>query len=286
MTSAACVVCGGPVQPRITAWTLRCPRCATWRSRLSVQINTSLEERVDVEARISGFELLRRHNARQILAALGGRALAGSRLLDVGSAYGWFLEEAALLGIDASGAEPDEAVAAVPVARGLQVHVGYFPEAVPDAERFDTVTFNDVLEHIPDVRGALAAVHRMLAPGGRLVINIPNAKGLAYRAGCALARVGVSGPYERLWQRDLPSPHMHYFTPSALATLVRDCGYEVDSVRSLTSISRRGLWERLHTIRRPSPASIALFSALWAAADVLNRPACSDIFLLVARRAV
>ena len=210
--------------------------------------------------------------------------MAGARLLDVGSGYGWFLDEAARLGIDAVGAEPDEAVAAISLARGVDVRVGYFPDAVRPGERFDLVTFNDVLEHVPDVRGVLRAVHRALVPDGRLAINIPSARGLAYRAACALARAGAAGPYERLWQRDLPSPHIHYFPPDALAALVGEHGFEIVSVRPLTAISRRGLWERVHSVRHPSPASIASFGVLWAAADVFNQPSCSDVFLLVARR--
>jgi SAM-dependent methyltransferase len=283
-TPRDCTVCGRPLTRRIADWTLRCDGCGTWHSTLPEMINSHLTARIDDEARTIGLEGLRRANARQVLEALGGDALAGRRLLDVGSAYGWFLEEAARLGLVAVGVEPDETVAEMAIARGLDVLVGFFPGAVPPGQRFDFVTFNDVLEHVPDVRGVLRGVHDVLAPGGRVVVNIPNANGLAYRAACTLARAGASGPFERLWQRGLPSPHMHYFPPAALKALVGECGFDVESVRPLQSITRRGLWERLHMVRDRSPASVALYAALWAAADVLNRPACSDIFLLVATR--
>jgi hypothetical protein len=42
---------------------------------------------------------------------------------------------------------------------------------------------------------------------------------------------------------------------------------------------RDGLWERVHTFRSRTPASIG---ALYAAAPILNRPVQSDIVLLLA----
>ena len=47
---------------------------------------------------------------------------------------------------------------------------------VPDrlvAERFDTIVCLNVLEHIEDDRGALAAMRGLLVPGGRLVLLVP-----------------------------------------------------------------------------------------------------------------
>ena len=42
------------------------------------------------------------------------------------------------------------------------------------AERLDTVVCLNVLEHIEDDRGALRAMHGLLAPGGRLVLLVPS----------------------------------------------------------------------------------------------------------------
>lgn len=285
-----CVVCGAPLRIAIVEWAARCPQCGTWASTLELAINeqtahvTSATE-IDTEARVAGLEQLRRENFRQILDRIEAVVpLAGARLLDIGSAHGWFLEEAAARGAQATGIEPEEDVAAGPLARGLDVRSGYFPEAIEASETFDVVTFNDVLEHIPDVRGTLDACARVLRPGGVLSVNIPSADGLGYRVAGGAARVGVRGPFERFWQHGLPSPHRHYFTRASLARLVADSGFEVEEVDALAAISRRGLWDRVHTFRRASPASIASFAALWAAAPVLNRPRNSDIVLLLARR--
>jgi 2-polyprenyl-3-methyl-5-hydroxy-6-metoxy-1,4-benzoquinol methylase len=274
-----------------TDWAARCPECGTWASSLEPEINArnthvTTATEIDATARVAGLEKLRRENFRQILDRVGALVpLSGARLLDVGSAHGWFLEEAAARGAEATGVEPEEEVAADPLRRGLDVRCGYFPEVVAESETFDVVTFNDVLEHIPDARATLAACARVLRPGGVLSVNIPNADGLGYRVAAGAARVGVGGPFERFWQHGLPSPHCHYFTRASLGRLVNDSGFEVEEIEALSAISRQGLWDRVHTFRRPSPASVASFAALWTAAPVLNRPRNSDIVLMLARRA-
>jgi 2-polyprenyl-3-methyl-5-hydroxy-6-metoxy-1,4-benzoquinol methylase len=274
----------------IADWAARCPQCGTWASSLEPGINSPNEHvatgaEIDTEARIAGLERLRRENFRDVLDRIGVLVpLDGARLLDVGSAHGWFLEEASVRGAQATGVEPEEDVAAGPLSRGLDIRCGFFPDALDEEETFDVITFNDVLEHIPDTRATLAACAQVLRPGGVLSVNIPNADGLGYRVASTAARVGVHGPFERFWQYGLPSPHCHYFTPAGLARLVKDNGFAVEEMGPLSAISRDGLWERVHTFRRTTPASVAGFAALWAAAPVLNRPRNSDIVLMLALR--
>jgi SAM-dependent methyltransferase len=284
-----CVVCATPVRVTIVDWAARCPGCGTWTSSLEPAINVQTTHvttatEIDATARVVGLEQLRRENFRHILDRIGTLVpLAGARLLDVGSAHGWFLEEAAAHGARATGVEPEDEVAAEPLSRGLDVRSGYFPDALSESETFDVVTFNDVLEHIPNVRETLGACARVLRPGGVIGINIPSADGLGYRVACAAARAGIRGPFERFWQHGLPSPHCHYFTRAGLARLLVDSGFAVEEVDALSAISRRGLWDRVHTFRRTSPASVASFAALWAAAPLLNRPRHSDIVLALGR---
>jgi SAM-dependent methyltransferase len=278
------------VRVAIVDWAARCPECGTWASSLEPAINVQTTHvttatEIDAAARVVGLEQLRRENFRRVLDRIGRlEPLSGMRLLDIGSAHGWFLEEAAARGAHATGIEPDDDVAAGPLGRGLDVRSGYFPDVVAESETFDVVTFNDVLEHIPNVRETLDACARVLRPGGVISINIPSADGLGYRVAGAAARMGIRGPLERFWQHGLPSPHCHYFTRASLARLLVDSGFAVEEVGALSSISRRGLWDRVHTFRRTSSASVASFAALWAAAPLLNRPRHSDIALALARR--
>jgi SAM-dependent methyltransferase len=49
-------------------------------------------------------------------------------------------------------------------------------------ERFDVITCNHVLEHVPDPAAALAAMARLLHDGGQAVITVPNAECWAARS--------------------------------------------------------------------------------------------------------
>src|SRR5206468_3134631 len=40
--------------------------------------------------------------------------------------------------------------------------------------RFDVVLCNQVLEHVPEYRTALSELHRVLRPGGLLIVGVPN----------------------------------------------------------------------------------------------------------------
>jgi SAM-dependent methyltransferase len=56
--------------------------------------------------------------------------------------------------------------------RGYQNVVGTLT-ALPASERFDTLIYIDVLEHIEDDRGELAAAGERLKPGGRVIVLSP-----------------------------------------------------------------------------------------------------------------
>jgi 2-polyprenyl-3-methyl-5-hydroxy-6-metoxy-1,4-benzoquinol methylase len=233
--------------------------------------------------RIAGLESLRRENFRTILGELGEfTTVQGARILDVGSAYGWFLEEAAEAGALATGIEPDARVASCCTE---EVRIGLFPDVLDTVDKFDVIAFNDVLEHLPDVRGALGACREHLKPEGLLSINIPTADGLAFKTSCVLARAGIHGPYQRLWQYALPSPHIHYFRTDALARLVESCGFVVVKVRELPALRRDGLWQRMRTVNRLNIVNMFAFAGMGLATDVLNHPRFSDIVLLIAQPA-
>lgn len=266
-------------------WSAECPACGTWRSSLEPRIESNaLHAPIDPDARIAGFKELRNENNARILDEIGALTpLEGKRLLDVGSAHGWFLAEAARRGMIAEGIEPDDAMVEQSLALGVTVRPGYFPAAMSECARVDVITFNDVLEHIPDVDATLSACAKSLQPGGVLSINIPNASGLGYRIATGLARLRLAGPYRRFWQHGLPSPHVHYFTAQSLARLLERHGLHVIRTLPLSSIRRTGLWARVHTTSRPSPLSVLTFAALWLCAPILDRPSQSDIVLVLAQ---
>ncbi|TNC33347.1 class I SAM-dependent methyltransferase [Mumia zhuanghuii] len=283
MSDITCCVCRTTMRRQRASWCFRCPECGTWASTLPIGINAhDAGDGLDEDLREVGLAELRHANLALVadrLVAHGVRPPA--RVLDVGSAHGWFLRAAAERGFDAEGVEPDEAVAARPGTG--RVRIGFFPEVLEKDEVFDAITYNDVLEHLPDVDAAVAASVSHLAPGGLLSVNIPNSRGLFFRVARACYRIGLRSAFERLWQVGLPSPHLWFFDRDGLTALCERHGLERVESTSLDSVRRQGLWQRAHADRRPSVTSVVGFAVVWVSAPLFNARFASDIMHLVFR---
>jgi SAM-dependent methyltransferase len=199
------------------------------------------------------------------------------RLLEVGSAGGWLLKHAAERGWIAQGVELSGDAVARARARGLDVFHGELADAHLPSSHFDLVYMGDVLEHVPDARGALVEVARVLRPGGHLFLRGPvTTHSIARRLGLALH--GLAG--RAIVQRE-PPYHLWEFTPGPLARLFRAVGLDV--IESRQSKIPPG---RPHGAK--GPATRAVMNAL----DAINVPitrglnVLGDRIVIVARKHV
>lgn len=269
--------------PTVPAWRFKCPHCGSESSSLEVGINEI--HGIDEGLREQGLQAIREQNNADIVARLVDWGVpSGTALLDVGCAHGWFLAQAEFAGIPSVGIEPDAAIARLAVNRGHDVRIGFFPDVLEDAERFGAITFNDVLEHIPDPRAAIVESAHRLVPQGLLVVNMPNRGGVVYRLAGIARRLGVSSVFERLWQVGLPSPHLWYLDRHGLSQLAESVGLARVAVTHLPSIQRQGLWARAHFDRRPSLLTALSVGIGWLASPVLNSRRLSDIMLVAYRK--
>ncbi|MCI8210923.1 methyltransferase [Pseudomonas sp. S25] len=280
-----CPVCETRLKESLFNWHFSCPSCAYEQSSLLPAINENrAHDNIDEAARETGLRELRLSNFRILLQAITALKPEGGRLLDVGSAHGWFLE-AAMGTYDVLGVEPDEAICAASAARGLPVRNGYFPDVLLDLETFDVIVFNDVLEHIPPVIEILRSCHERLNEGGYLVVNLPSSNGVFYRVARVFSRLGYTGFFERLWQKGLPSPHVHYFNEHNLATLLERNGFVMTSTGRLPVVSLTGLYSRISFAGKMGRLSkVIIYCAVALALPVLKLLP-NDIVYLVARKA-
>ena len=247
--SAGCPVCAAPLRAGLAAWHARCPACGYEGSDLQSSINeVAAHAGLDETVRDTGLRSLREHNFRALLDRVAALQ-PGRKWLDVGAAHGWFVQQAQARGIDITGVEPDEQVCARAQRAGITLRPGYFPQALEQHERFDVIVFNDVFEHIPDAAATLRACQGRLNADGLLVLNLPSSRGVFYRTSKALWRLGARGFFERLWQKGLPSPHLHYFHADNLARLGEQHGFNAVEAFHLPSVRLEGLWPRIAYVR-------------------------------------
>jgi SAM-dependent methyltransferase len=102
------------------------------------------------------------------------------KVLDVGSGGGEFLREAAGIGYLPIGLEPDAKAVTAGRAAGFEVQPGGLPDTGFPAASFSHITLNHVFEHLHRPLDALAELWRILEPGGRLWMAMPNRDALGF----------------------------------------------------------------------------------------------------------
>jgi 2-polyprenyl-3-methyl-5-hydroxy-6-metoxy-1,4-benzoquinol methylase len=173
----------------------------------SVQDPLYLEER---GGRVLTFE----HHLKPLEQIAGSPD--GRPLLDVGCYTGVFVEIAASHGWDARGLEPSRWAIEQAQARGLNVVQGTLDTADLPEAHFDVVTMWDVIEHLADPGRALEHVHRLLQPGGLVVVHTIDIESLFARL------LGARWPW-------LMEMHIYYFSRRTLRAMLEKCGFEVVS---------------------------------------------------------
>jgi SAM-dependent methyltransferase len=233
---------------------------------------------------IPGLEGLRRKNFEVLLDRLEEvKMLRGARLLEVGSARGWFLEAAVRRGAQVQGIEPEAANAEMSRANDLAVEIGFFPNDLKNRGPFDLIVFNDVFEHLAKPSAVIQDVQSLLKPGGIAVINFPSSKGILFLIADFLSQLGISGPRARLWQMGMPSPHVSYFSPKNLSLLAqRHSSLQLIEGFSLPSVSRQGLASRIGASHSGTKGAL-MFAVIWGLSFIFPLLP-SDIEVLLFRK--
>lgn len=166
------------------------------------------------EARLKTFEKALRRLARDHNIALS----PDTKVLDIGCAGGAFLLAAENLGLEAIGIEPNRWMCEYARrehqldARPGVLADHHFPDAT-----FDLITLWDVIEHVPSPSAELKEIHRILKPGGVLVVNYPDYQSLPARL------LGRKWPF---WL----SVHLTYYTPKTITKHLEQSGFAVETI--------------------------------------------------------
>ena len=147
----------------------------------------------------------------------------GTNLLDIGCAQGFFLFGASKAGYTTKGIEIAQDAAAYAIREfGLDIEAKPFEELQFAENYFDVVTLWQVLEHVPYPLMMLKAVHRILKPGGLLVVSTPNIEAIPAK----ILR-------KRWW--DIKRLHINQFTTRTLTDILQNTGF-----KNISSASYRG----------------------------------------------
>lgn len=153
------------------------------------------------------------------------------KLLDVGCAMGFFMEEAERAGFQSYGVDVSSyAIAEAKKKFGKRALLASLSEVNFPPGLFSVVTLFDVIEHLQDPLGDLKKIKKILRDDGLLVIETGD-------AGSLWARIMGAK-----WIFYAPPQHLFYFNKITIKRLLKQAGFEVLAVR------RKGKWLSLRYV--------------------------------------
>jgi SAM-dependent methyltransferase len=170
-----------------------------------------------------------------------GRRVAGARLLEIGCAYGLFLDQARRRGYDVTGVELSKGAADHAREQlGLTVFSSQLEEAPLDGS-FDVVCAWDTLEHVPDPVEFWTAVRGLVADDGVVLFSTPYFSSLPSRL--LRTRWWTLKPTEHIWQ----------FTPKTHRIVADQAGMTVThTIRSPLARANFARLDSLVGVARPT----------------------------------
>jgi SAM-dependent methyltransferase len=166
------------------------------------------------------------------------RLKGGTRLLEVGCAYGFFLDVASsywqVEGIDIS----EDAIRAASNS-GHVVRQGDLQSVDLPSESYDWVVAWDTIEHLDQPRAYVGRMHQLLVPGGRIAMTTGDISSVAAR---------ISGSR---WRLLTPPSHLTFFSRTGMRTMLTDAGFHN------VTIGTAGYWRSMefvaHRVLGPRP---------------------------------
>ena len=145
-------------------------------------------------------------------------------VLEVGTATGYLSAEMTSLGCNVTGIEQDPGMAELARPHCRRMLVGDIETLEVDTlGQFDAIVFGDVLEHLRNPRSVLEQLSKLLKPGGRILISLPNVANIWVRLNLLFGRFN----YTRVGIFD--ESHLRFFTLKTAKELAADAGLDVIS---------------------------------------------------------
>ncbi|MFC1944497.1 class I SAM-dependent methyltransferase [Chloroflexota bacterium] len=136
----------------------------------------------------------------------------GGQILDMGCSGGHFLDNVEV-GWEKYGIELSQNARDVAASKGISTFANLEQANLAD-NSFDVVTMFAFIEHIPNPKDVCVELHRILKPGGLLVVMTANAKSLKAR---------MAG---KNWDLYHPPEHLCFFSGRSLDYLMKSIGFK------------------------------------------------------------
>lgn len=152
---------------------------------------------------------------RKIIELMPEDKILDLSILEIGCGMGRALSYFKGFGADVVGVEPSEYASNIAKEKGVTVINDYF-ENVTLKGCFDVVYIEQALSHIPDHNAVLARSHKLLNPGGLIMVEEPN----DYNA----FQLDLKDKHGEYWKT---KDHVNYFSFDSMRQSLEASGFEV-----------------------------------------------------------
>lgn len=235
-----CIVCESRLL-EINDFVYKCNNCNFLKSNLKPGFGREIE----------GITELRRKNfVKLINKIINLNNSKNFRILEIGSGNGFFIEECKKFDLNITGSEADLnqlSKLKKKFHETLNISLPLSKLEPHNIGEYDVIVFNDVFEHLANLDKVIVQLSDILKPNGKILINLPSSNGIIFKISSLLYRFGIKNFYNRLWQKDLSSPHLSYFNNYNLEKLFKKFNYKLIYSDSLDTVSKTGNYERLNS---------------------------------------
>lgn len=170
-------------------------------------------------------------------------------ILDVGCGNGSFTNLLFQTGMIDVGIDDDPAVVAEAAKTGTYEKVEVMDVvnmSFPD-DQFNSLICNCVLEHVPDLAGALKECHRVLNRDGVFVLTVPSEEFHAYlyHYKRCMSQKEIEKANEYIRTVDFKHKHLHYLSPDEWKNLLASVGFSQIETEYYLSEKTMAIWDRL-----------------------------------------
>jgi SAM-dependent methyltransferase len=206
---------------------LRCSTCGVGKTQLPLGFSTNdiyTEDyfqggRTDGYSDYVGSEVVLRTEFRTAVGDLRRLGCSSGKLLEIGCAYGFFLAEAKPF-FEVQGIEVSGSAVRFCRSRGFDVEQGVLTEEyVGRRAPFDAVVMLDVVEHLTEPESVIQLLHRVMKPGGKLLLSTGDWESVLSR---------IMG---KNWRLMTPPQHTFFFSPRTMSTMLTRVGFDVIECR-------------------------------------------------------
>lgn len=201
-----------------------CPQCGLKATKLTVAYETFIQEFYSkgyftgtaFHGAYSNYALDKPYitrTMRKFLSAIQFVYPSPARLLDVGCAYGYFVEMAIRAGYDAYGIDASAHAVTCATSRfNGRIKHGTLTTATFPNKHFNLITMLDVVEHLGDPRSDLRKVANLLTDDGMVLIATGDTESIAAKI------------LNRRWTFYIPPQHIFFFNRDNLSRLLAESG--------------------------------------------------------------